>query len=325
MQYRRLGRTGLDVSVLSLGSGGENRFGQSRYVSRKRISQLVRQALDHGVNFLDTASSYEQSESLLGAALSGVPRDHYFLASKIPATNGTALAGGGDARRRVERSLRRLGVEELDLIQLHRISPDIYAQARDRLMPELEKLRTEGKVRYIGITEASRSDVQHRMLKMALNDDLFDTVMVAYHLANTSAESQVFPLAQARDVGVIGMAAARHQVSRGVAARLGLLPRIAASFVASPPGMGRLRVRLRDGLSLLSSPGLPKPVPVTRAGGGSPLIMPAAAYSFAVSHPAIATVLTGTTDHAHLQQNLAAVLAPALSGDEIQLLRAMIG
>jgi aryl-alcohol dehydrogenase-like predicted oxidoreductase len=225
----------------------------------------------------------------------------------------------------VEQSLRRLGVEELDLLQLHRVSPDIYPQARDRLMPELEKMRTEGKVRYIGITEASQHDSQHRMLKMALKDDLFDTVMVAYHLANTSAEFEVFPLSQARDVGVIVMAAARHQVSRGVAARLGLLPRIAAGFFASPPSLGRLRVRLRDGLSALSRSGPRQPVPVSRTGGGSPLIMPAAAYLFAISHPAIATVLTGTTNRAHLQQNLAAVLAPALSEDEIQLLRAMLG
>jgi aryl-alcohol dehydrogenase-like predicted oxidoreductase len=323
MQYRRLGRTGLSVSILSLGSGGPNRFGQSRYVSRRFIQQLVRQALDHGINFFDTASTYEHSESLLGAALAGVPRDDYHVASKIPAMNGEALVDAVNLRRLVERSLRRLGVRELDLLQLHGIHPASYTQTRDCLIPELRKLQAEGKVRYIGITEASQLDLRHAMLTRALQDDLFDTVMVAYHLSNPSAEDEVFPLAQARDVGVIGMAAARHQVCRGVSARLRLLPRIAASFFQSPPGPGRWRHRLRDGFSIISRSGPRQPLPVTRKCGGNPLIMPSAAYSFAISHPAVATVLTGTTDRIHLRKNLEAVLAPMLTAEEIQLLRDM--
>ena len=75
MEYRRLGRTGLNVSTLSLGSGGPNRFGQSLYAPAKNIIRLVRYALELGINFFDTASTYGQSESLLGEALQGVPRD----------------------------------------------------------------------------------------------------------------------------------------------------------------------------------------------------------------------------------------------------------
>lgn len=91
MEYRRLGRTGLNVSILSLGSGGPNRFGQSLYGSGKNIIRLVRQALELGINFFDTASTYGQSESLLGEALQGVPRDRYFVCTKVLPVNRGAL------------------------------------------------------------------------------------------------------------------------------------------------------------------------------------------------------------------------------------------
>jgi L-galactose dehydrogenase len=324
MEYRRLGRTGLNVSVISLGSGGENRLGQSRHTSPRSIHQLVRHALELGINFFDTASTYEHSESLLGAALRGVPRENYYLATKVPPVSAHRLMSAAEARRLVERSLQSLGVEELDILQLHRVTAETYAETRDRLMPELQKLRAEGKVRYLGITESSRRDEQHRMLERALRDDLFDTVMVAYHLANTTAEDKIFPLAQAHDAGVIGMAAARHQVFRSAVTRLRLFSRTMTSLVMSPPSWERLKIRLQEGRSLLLRPGPKWTPPVSRAGGGSPLVLPAAAYTFAVSQPAIATVLTGTTEVAHLEQNVAAALAPAMTLQEIKQLRALL-
>ena len=75
MEYRKLGRTGLSVSVLSLGSGGPNRFGQSRYTHRNNILRLVRHALDLGVNFFDTARAYGCSEERLGKAFKGRRED----------------------------------------------------------------------------------------------------------------------------------------------------------------------------------------------------------------------------------------------------------
>ena len=92
MEYRKLGRTGLEVSLLSLGSGGPNRFGQARYVPRKRIDRLVRLALDRGVNFFDTSAAYQESESLLGRALSGVARDRFHIATKVrPVEQGRVI------------------------------------------------------------------------------------------------------------------------------------------------------------------------------------------------------------------------------------------
>ena len=107
MQYRKLGRTGLMVSLLSLGSGGPNRFGQSRHIPRENILRLVRHALDLGINFFDTASGYGRSESLLGEALRGVPRDRFYLATKLSPVNRNAVIDVTEAVWRVEQSLQR--------------------------------------------------------------------------------------------------------------------------------------------------------------------------------------------------------------------------
>ena len=106
------------------------------------------------------------------------------------------------------------------------------------------------------------------MLKCALQDDLFDTIMVAYHLANIAAEAEVFPLARAQDVGVIAMTAARHFVPRSLLERLKLLSGFLAGLVMSPPAPGQLKVRLLKTLPALAHPG-PKPgPPITRTGEG---------------------------------------------------------
>lgn len=324
MKYRRLGRTGLNVSVLSLGSGGPNSFGQSRYAPRKNILQLVRHALKLGINFFDTASAYQQSESMLGEALREVPRDSYYLASKIFPVHGSTVLSAAEIRRTVEKSLRKLGIEELDILQLHRVSLEFYEETLDRLMPELERLRSEGKIRYIGITESSERDPHHRMLRRALQDNLFDTVMVAYHLANTTAEDEVLPLALANDVGVIGMVAVRHLVTRSRAERLKLFSRNLAGLVTSPPAADKLKLRFWGVLSTLQRSRVKKAIPITRPCAAAPLVLPSAGYTFATTHPAVATVLTGTNDPAHLVQNLAAALAPALTLDEIKRLRALL-
>ena len=83
MLYRTLGRTGLRVSLLGIGTGGPSNFGQSTGVPEADIHRLVKRALDVGVNIFDTAAGYRDSEAILGRALKGVPRDGYYLATKF--------------------------------------------------------------------------------------------------------------------------------------------------------------------------------------------------------------------------------------------------
>ena len=315
MQYRTLGRTGLKVSILSLGSGGPNQFGQLRHVAHRDIVRLVRCALEHGINLFDSAADYARSESILGRALAGVPRDRYFLSSKISPRDGRIFLDGARARQLVERSLKRLRVGELDILYLHKVSPEDYEESVDRLAPLLQKLREEGLVRNIGITEKTGSDPEHRMLARALQDDLWDAVMVGYGSHRRSPGAAVLPLALERNVGVVAMRAARELVERTPGQRLALLGRTILGLVMSPSGPRHLPRRFRAAFSTL------RPSPAMQEGrrvgsnSAQETATPAKSYAFAISHPAVATVLTGTTSVTHLDENVAAVLNPGLPCD----------
>jgi aryl-alcohol dehydrogenase-like predicted oxidoreductase len=148
--------------------------------------------------------------------------------------------------------------------------------------------------------------------------------MVAYNLTNPCAEEEILPLALAKDVGVIGMVAARHLVSRSMGERLKLLTRALKGLATSPPNRDKLKIRLQGALSTLKQTTSKRIIPVPRDSGEGSLMLPGAGYTFVASHPAIATVLTGTNDPTHLAQNFAATLAPALTSEEIRQLRVML-
>jgi len=118
MQFRQLGRTGLKVSLLGLGSGGASRLGQRYNLSTDETDRLVKHALDVGVNVIDTAPTYSHSEALLGQALRGVPRDQYVLCTKFqPHKTASALHDSAELRSSLEDSLRAL----LPLAQTHEV------------------------------------------------------------------------------------------------------------------------------------------------------------------------------------------------------------
>ena len=201
MLYRPLGRTGEKVSVLSLGSGGRNRLGQSRGAPREAMARLVRTALDLGINLFDTAPAYGDSEEILGNALARVDRSTYLLATKVTVTTPQEV----DAS--VTRSLGRLRTDFLDVVQLHGVRPASYREVVDALLPVLHERRRAGDVRFLGITEASRHDPEHATLAMALDDARFDTVMVTYNAGARSAEEFVLPRAAGAGTGVMVMKA----------------------------------------------------------------------------------------------------------------------
>ena len=135
MDYRTLGRTGLRVSVMGLGTGGPSNFGQSTGVPEAEIKRLVRRALDLGINFFDTSAAYKESESILGRVLEGVPRDQYILATKFHATRDDWMATPEDLAASVDRSLERLKVDSVEIMQFHGVAPEDYRKTIDGLMP----------------------------------------------------------------------------------------------------------------------------------------------------------------------------------------------
>lgn len=301
MEYRRLGRTGLPVSAVGLGTGGASRLGQLSGVPQTEAVRVVQRALDLGVNLIDTATVYDDSEAILGRALQHVPRDRFFLATKFFDYRGeSGLQPAGALTQSLERSLQRLGLDYVDVFQLHGVPPDLYRQVVERYLPEARRCQEQGKFRFLGITETFSGDRMHDTLSMALADDHFDTIMVGYNLLALGAERHVLPQAQRRDVGVFAMVA----VSRALSRPERLLQSIAD--LKARGGIAREAVPDDDPLGWLVHDGVTS--------------LPSAAYKFVAEHQAVSSVLTGTANVKHLEDNVRSILGPPLpAGDRARV------
>jgi predicted aldo/keto reductase-like oxidoreductase len=190
LEKRRLGRTELEVTCLGFGGIPIQRVSEPEAVS------IVREALGLGIDFIDTAAGYGDSEDKIGKALRGY-EGRVVLASKSPRRDAQGV------EEDLGRSLGRLGVDCIDIYQLHCVNKH---EDYEKLMAagggyeRLESLKDRGSLRFIGIT-SHHLDV----VKRALEDDKFDTVQVLYNLLEPEAEKEVIPMAVERDVGVISM------------------------------------------------------------------------------------------------------------------------
>jgi aryl-alcohol dehydrogenase-like predicted oxidoreductase len=306
MQYRRLGRTGLQVSLVGLGTGGPSNFGQRTGLDLDDQRRLIQRALDLGINFFDSAAAYGNSEELLGRALEGVARDRFILATKCsPMDRGEqAVNSPQEIERQCEQSLRRLRVETIDVYQLHGVIPTDYDQIVEKLYPTLQNLQRDGKVRFLGLSELFFSDPAHTMLERAVPSGLWDSVMLKYGVLNQAAARAVLPSCQEHDVGVINMAPVRVKLTR---------PEELKALLAEWQQRG-----------LIDAGALPQDDPLgwLAEGGGSAI---SAGYKFGAAHPAISTVLTGTANIAHLEENAAAILGEPLPEAHSRRLRELFG
>lgn len=305
MEYRTLGRTGLRVSVMSIGTGGPSNFGQSTGVSEPDVTRLVHRALDLGINFFDTAAGYKESEAILGRALEGVPREDYIVATKFQAARDAWTATPEAAVESVERSLKRLRVETIDVMQFHGVKPNDYQRTIEIFVPVMVRLQEQGKFRFLGVSETYSQDPRHEMFPMALKDDLFDTAMVGYSLLSPTPEHRVLPMCRERNVGVICMVAVRRALSR---------PEVLKERIVDAAAQG-----------LIAPGALPDDDPLgwlVRDHVGS---LPAAGYKYVAAHPAVSTVLTGTANIRHLEDNVEAILGPPLPEEDMARLRSVFG
>lgn len=199
MPYRELGRTGERVSLLCMGG---SHIGVSRLSDEDAI-EMVRHALDEGVNFLDNAWSYNdgRSEELMGKALKDGYRDKAFLMSKSTQRDGEG------ARRELEDSLRRLDVDTIDLWQLHGVvtADDTRRCYEEGPLEVAQQARNEGKIRYIGFTGHHNPETHVDMIERGFE---WDTVQMPVNVLDhhfRSFQKTVLPLANERNIGVIGM------------------------------------------------------------------------------------------------------------------------
>jgi len=210
MKYRLLGRTGLLVSELCLGTmtfGGKGFWEVIGQSGQDVANDIVARAMDAGINFIDTANVYSfgESETILGKALAGRPRDKVVIATKVRGRMNEDVNAVGLSRfhimNSVEASLKRLGTDYIDLYQIHGFDA---VTPLDETLRALDDLVHQGKVRYIG---ASNLAAWQLMKALGLSDKLglarFESLQAYYTIAGRDLEREVIPLVQDQQVGVM--------------------------------------------------------------------------------------------------------------------------
>jgi predicted aldo/keto reductase-like oxidoreductase len=204
MPYRVLGRTGVQVSALGLGG---SHIGTSKLSSREAV-RIIHAALEGGLSFMDNSWDYHggESEKRLGKALRGGYRSRAFVMTKVDGRTKK------EATRQLDESLKRLGLDEIDLLQHHEV---IRFDDADRIfaaggaMEAFLAARQAGKIRFIGFTGHKDPAVHLHMLKVAKQHRFrFDTVQMPLNLLDThyrSFERKVLPELVAAGIGVLGM------------------------------------------------------------------------------------------------------------------------
>ncbi len=282
MQYRKLGNTGVDVSLLSYGTGGPSQFGQKTGLDDAGRAALVSRALELGVNLFDTAEAYKGSEVLLEKALRGHARDSYLIATKwshrLPEGSVTDPA---EIVRSLEQSLERMQTDYVDIFQIHGVGQRHYDLVSDVYIPAMQKLQEQGKTRFLGITEMLTDDPKHEGMSFAMekHPDVWDSVMLKYGIMNQWAAKRALPLAEKTSTGILNMAPVRLTLTRPEK-----LQERMAEWGEDEGG---------NALDWLSN------------GDSAELIRKG--YIFAAEPPEVTTVISGTSSIAHLEANVAAL------------------
>jgi len=290
---RALGRTGADVTIL--GYGAMELRGQPRgpEISDEDAGRLLNAVLDGGINLIDTSPDYGRSEELIGTYL-GHRRDEFFLASKC----GCPIETPADAlppyphdyskqnvRAAVERSLRRLRTDRLDLVQVH-MSPSVATLAENGTIEELNDLRAEGKVRFIGMSGILPNLPGH----IAMN--VFDAFQIPYSAVQRDHENLI---TEAVDKGAGTLI--RGGAARGAASEE---KNWSNGPLTQEPGLGQRNWETSGVEDLINEAGIGRQEFILR---------------FTLSHPGLSTTIVGTANPAHLASNIAVAEQGPLPAD----------
>ena len=319
MEYRRLGHTGMTVSRICLGCMS---YGSSKWrpwvLGEEEARPFFRQALDRGINFFDTADMYSLgvSEEITGRALRDMARlDEIVIATKVFWPMGEGQNMRGLSRKHVlqacEASLRRLGIETIDLYQIHRFDAETPI---DETLRALEDLVRHGKVRYIG---ASSGSAWQMMKALSLSERngwaRFVTMQNHYNLLYREEEREMIPLCVSEGIGVIPWS----PLARGVLARGELIPdRTTGTGSTSRAATDTIAPKLYD------TPEDADVVAALRRVASARGVGPAeVALAWLLSRPAVVAPIVGATKSEHLDAAVRA-LDVTLSKEEIEALEA---
>jgi aryl-alcohol dehydrogenase-like predicted oxidoreductase len=294
MRYRRLGKTGFQVSEMGYGAwgiGGQQWLGGDD----RESAQALRLAIERGVNFIDTALAYGDghSEQLVGQ-VAGETGHKIYIASKVPPKNMLWPARPGVPISEVfpyeyimestERSLTNLGLETIDVQQLHVWNPEWIS--RDEWKRAFEDLKRSGKAQAVGI---SINDHQPDSALEIVRTGLIDTVQVIYNIFDQTPEKSLFPLAMERDIGVI----ARTPLDEGA-----LTGRINPHSQFEPTEF-RARYFKGDRKEQVAE----RVAAIERDLGVQNDVMPEVALRFCLSHRAVSSVIPGMRTRANVEFN----------------------
>ncbi|MFJ8799027.1 aldo/keto reductase [Streptomyces sp. NPDC102487] len=313
MQYRTLGRTGVQVSSLALGAMNFGRIGRT---TQDEATAVVDAALEGGINLVDTADMYGdgESEEMVGKAIAG-RRDDIVLATKAGLPMGDDPNHRGSSRRwlvtELDNSLRRLGVDHVDLYQIHRWDPET---SDEETLSALTDLQRAGKIRYFGsstfpahrVVQAQWAAREHRLGR-------YVTEQPSYSILQRGVEAHVLPVTEEYGLGVL---------------------------VWSPLASGWLSGAVRAGREITTSRSVAMPqrfdlsVPSNRArldaverlavvADEAGLTLIQLALGFVTAHPAVTSALVGPRTTDHLNAQLAAA-DTVLSADVLDAIDAIV-
>ena len=269
MEKRTLGRTGIEVTRLSLGLAEISRQEQ-RGGDTADAAHVLNLALDLGINFLDTAACYASTEALMGSSVSH-RRDEFFLASKCGHAVDTE-AEPWTARvisDSVDRSLRRLKTDYLDILQLHSCGLDVLK--RGEVIEALVSARDEGKTRFIGYSGDNEAAL------WAVGSGVFDTLQTSFSLVDQSARMELLGAARAAGMGII----IKRPVGNGAWGSSSSPYRYTDEYLR--------RARIMSVMGPIS--GAPE----------DPILL---AMGFLFAHDEVDTAIVGTHNPAHLRANI---------------------
>jgi aryl-alcohol dehydrogenase-like predicted oxidoreductase len=299
-----LGRTGVTVTSLGYGAmelrGGGGALRPGRRLDDDAVERLLHGVLDAGINLIDTSPDYGSSEEQIGRCLAG-RRDEYFLASKCGCAVGEAAKGGGpgphtftreNVRAGVEQSLRRMRTDHLDLVQFH-ASPARSVLEEHDAVAELEALRDEGKVRFLGMSGTLPNLPDHIAM------GVFDAFQIPYSAVEREHEQAISDAAAAGAGTII-----RGGVARG-------LPEPPADLPKEYREYGDAMQARKEHFAAVDISDL--------LGDGSSMEF---MLRFTLSHPGMHTTIVGTSNADHLAANVAAARKGPLPPDVYETARA---
>lgn len=312
MRMKKLGGTGLVVSEICLGtmtfSNGEGFWGSIGNTDQASATGIVKTAIDHGVNFLDTADVYSNgiAETMTGQALKSLalPRDQFVLATKVLGRMGPGVNQSGLSRAHilhaVDASLKRLQLDYIDLYQIHGRDP---LTPLEETLDALDACVRAGKVRYIGLCNLPAWQIA-QALGISARRGLarFESVQAYYSLAGRDLEREIVPLANDQQLAILPWSPLAGGILSGKFSRDGQGPAGSRRATSDFPPIDRERAfRVIDAMR-----------PIAKAHGSS---VARVALAWLLHQSAVTSVIIGARNNEQLVDNLGATDVKLASED----------